>query len=54
MVQALEHIINGDETQAMYFSHRQATEAHLTLNGLNIPFINHVNYLGVIFDKRIT
>jgi hypothetical protein len=29
-------------------------EAHLTLNGRNIPFINHVKYLGVIFDKRIT
>jgi hypothetical protein len=29
-------------------------EAHLTLNGQNIPFINHVKYIGVIFDKRIT
>jgi hypothetical protein len=29
-------------------------EAHLTLNGQNIPFVNHVKYLGVIFDKRIT
>jgi hypothetical protein len=29
-------------------------EAHLTLNGRNIPFINHVKYLGVIIDKRIT
>jgi hypothetical protein len=26
----------------------------LTLNGRNIPFINRVKYLGVIFDKRIT
>jgi hypothetical protein len=26
----------------------------LTLNGWNIPFVNHVKYLGVIFDKRIT
>jgi hypothetical protein len=24
------------------------------LNGQNIPFVNHVKYLGVIFDKRIT
>jgi hypothetical protein len=24
------------------------------LNGRNIPFVNHVKYLGVIFDKRIT
>jgi hypothetical protein len=29
-------------------------EAHLTLNGRNIPFVNHVKFLGVIFDKRIT
>jgi hypothetical protein len=29
-------------------------EAQLTLNGQNIPFVNHVKYLGVIFDKRIT
>jgi hypothetical protein len=28
-------------------------EAHLTLNGRNIPFVNHVKYLGVIFDTRI-
>jgi uncharacterized protein YdgA (DUF945 family) len=27
---------------------------HLTLNGQNIPFVNHVKYLGVIFDKRFT
>jgi hypothetical protein len=24
------------------------------LNGQKIPFVNHVKYLGVIFDKRIT
>jgi hypothetical protein len=23
------------------------------LNGQNIPFVNHVKYLGVVFDKRI-
>jgi hypothetical protein len=28
-------------------------EAHLTLSGQNIPFVNHVKYLGVIFDKRL-
>jgi hypothetical protein len=26
----------------------------LTLNGRNIPFVNSVKYLGVIFDKRMT
>jgi hypothetical protein len=24
------------------------------LNGRNIPFVNNVKYLGVIFDKRMT
>jgi hypothetical protein len=43
------------KTQAIYFSHRlRPPEAHLTLNERNIPFINHVNYLSVIFDKSIT
>jgi hypothetical protein len=47
--------INEDKTQAIYFSHRfRPPEAHLTLSEGNIPFVNHVKYLGVIFDKRIT
>jgi hypothetical protein len=37
-----------------YFSHRlRPPETYLTLNGRNIPFVSHVKYLGVIFDKRI-
>jgi hypothetical protein len=27
--------------------------AYLTLNGRKFPFVNHVNFLDVIFDKRI-
>jgi hypothetical protein len=27
-------------------------EADLTLNGRNIPFVNNVKYLGIIFNKR--
>jgi hypothetical protein len=47
--------INEDVIQAIYFSHRlMPPEAHLTVNGQNIAFINHVKYLGVTFDKRIT
>jgi hypothetical protein len=47
--------LNEDKTQAIYFSHRlRPPEFHLTLNGRNIPFVHHVKYLGVIFDKRIT
>jgi hypothetical protein len=28
-------------------------EAQLTLNGRNIPFVCHMKYLGVLFDKMI-
>jgi hypothetical protein len=39
----------------IYVSHRlRPPEAHLTLNGQNIPFVDHVKYLCVISDKRIT
>jgi hypothetical protein len=47
--------IKADKDRPIYFSHRdRPPEAHLTLNGRNIPFVNHVKYLGVIVDKRIT
>jgi hypothetical protein len=47
--------INEEKTQATYFSYRRRPpEANLTLNGRNIPFVNHVKYLGVPFDKSIT
>jgi hypothetical protein len=29
-------------------------EAHLTLNGRTIPFVNYVKYVGIILDKRTT
>jgi hypothetical protein len=46
--------INEDKTQAIYFSHqRRPPDSLLTLNGRNIPFVNSVKYLVVIFDKRI-
>jgi hypothetical protein len=46
--------INEDKTQGIYFSsRRRPPESHLTLNGRNIPFVNSVKYLGVIFDKRV-
>jgi hypothetical protein len=46
--------INEDRTQAIYFSRRlRPPDAPLTLNGRNIPFVNHVKYLGVIFDKKL-
>jgi hypothetical protein len=44
--------INEDKAQVVYFSHwLRPPEIHLTLNGRNIPFVKHVKYLGVIFDK---
>jgi hypothetical protein len=47
--------INEDKTQAIYFCHRlRPPENHLTLNGQYVPFVDHVKYLGVICDKRIT
>jgi hypothetical protein len=47
-------MINEDKTQAIYFSHRiRLPESLLTLHGWNIPFVNNVKYLGVIFDKKI-
>jgi hypothetical protein len=46
--------MNKDKTWAVYFSHRRRpSEVHLTLNGRNIPFVNHVKYLNVIFNNRI-
>jgi hypothetical protein len=47
--------INEVKTQGIYFprSHRPP-ESRLTLNGGNIPFVNTVKYLGVIFDKKVT
>jgi hypothetical protein len=47
--------IDEDKTQAVYFSHVVTPPLiHLTLNGQCIPFVNHVKYVGVIFDKRIS
>jgi hypothetical protein len=47
--------INEDMTQGIYVSRsRRPPESHLTLNGRNIPFVNNVKYLGVIFDKIVT
>jgi hypothetical protein len=47
--------INEEKTRAIYFTQRnRPPDSPLTLNGRNIPFVNSVNYLGVIFDKRMT
>jgi hypothetical protein len=46
--------INEDKTRVIYFTHRnRPPDPLLTLNGRNIPFVNSVKYLGVIFDKRM-
>jgi hypothetical protein len=48
-------IINEDKTRAIYFTRRnRPPDSLLKLNGRNIPFVNSVKYLGVLFDKRMT
>jgi hypothetical protein len=45
--------INEDKTRAVYFSKRlRRVEAHLTLKGKAITFVNDVKYLGVTSDKK--
>jgi hypothetical protein len=47
--------INEDKSRGIYFSlSRRPPESHFTLNGRDIPFVNSVKYLGVIFDKIVT
>jgi hypothetical protein len=47
--------INEGKTQAIYFSKRRRVPGDdLQLNGRNIPFVNTVKYLGVIFNRRMT
>jgi hypothetical protein len=46
--------INEDETQGIYYSRsRRPPESHLTLNWRNIPFVNNIKYLGVIFEEKV-
>jgi hypothetical protein len=47
--------INEDKSEAIYVYNRfRPPEAHFILNGRTVPFINHIKYLVVIFDERIT
>jgi hypothetical protein len=47
--------INEEKSRANYLIHRnRPPDSRLTLNGRNIPFVNSVKYLGVIFDKGMT
>jgi hypothetical protein len=47
--------INEDKTRTIYFSRRLTpVRAYLILKGWNIPFVKDVEYLGVIFNRRIT
>jgi hypothetical protein len=46
--------INEEKTRTVYFSHRiRPPKSLLTLNGHNIPFVNSIEYLGVIFNKKL-
>jgi hypothetical protein len=47
--------INEDETRAIYFTHQnRPPDSLLTLNGWNIPFVNSLKYVGVVFHKKMT
>jgi hypothetical protein len=47
--------INEGKTQAIYITRRRRMPGDdLQRNGRNIPFVNSVKYLGVIFDRRMT
>jgi hypothetical protein len=47
--------INEDKTRAIYFTRRnRQPDSLFTMNGRNVPFLNSVKYLGVLFDKRMT
>jgi hypothetical protein len=47
--------INEEKTQAIYFSQQiRPLETILTTNRRNIPFVNGVKHLGIIFCKKIT
>jgi hypothetical protein len=40
--------------QARQLTAERHSQVHLTLNGWDIPFVEHVKYLGVIFDEMFT
>jgi hypothetical protein len=47
--------IHEDKTWGIYFSRsRQPPESHITLNGLDTPFVNSAKYFSVIFDRKVT
>jgi len=54
VVSTLEHKVNEDKTQVIYFSHRhRPVEAYLTLKGRQVPFVTNVKYIGVIFTQEL-
>jgi hypothetical protein len=54
VVCALEHKNQWRLRQFNFLIKSRFNRVHLTLNGRNIPFVNHVKYLAVIFDKMTT
>jgi hypothetical protein len=47
--------INEEKTQGIYFSQiRRPPMSRLELNGKDISFVNSINNLGLILDKKIT
>jgi hypothetical protein len=46
--------INGKPRPSISLEDFRVPEDVLQLNGPNIPFVNNLKYLGVIFDLRMT
>jgi hypothetical protein len=43
--------VNTLHAWSLYYNEQDLRKSHFTLNGRDIPFVNSVKYLGVIFDK---
>jgi hypothetical protein len=48
-------LCRGDKIRVIYFTLRnRPPDFLLALKGRNIPFVNSVKYVAVLFDKRIS
>lgn len=50
--------VNADKSQAIFFTRKISTRhlpnTNLVMNGIDIPWNQHVKYLGVLLDRRLT
>ena len=43
--------INIDKTKAMLFTHKRETNPKITLNGVDLEFVQEFKFLGMTFDS---